>query len=139
MAQNVLIPVVAMPIPLSAIVLGIGIAFWFIYWEHQKKRLQYQERQLMIEKGLTPPPVLPDQPKKKITPDDCLRRGTVLLFLGLGLAVGYGVLGRQTSDEELVGMIGLAAAIVGFLGLGYLAYYFIARPKASDAETPMSM
>jgi hypothetical protein len=36
-------------------------------------------------------------------------------------------------------MIGLAAAIVGFLGLGYLAYYFIARPKASDAETPMSM
>ena len=139
MAQNVLIPIVAMLIPLSAIVLGIGIAFWFIYWEHQKKRLQYQERQLMIEKGLTPPPVLPDQPKKKITPDDCLRRGTVLLFLGLGLAVGYGVLGRQTSDEELVGMIGLAAAIVGFLGLGYLAYYFIARPKASNAETPMPM
>ena len=67
------------------------------------------------------------------------RGGTVLLFLGLGLAVGYGVLGRQTSDEELVGMIGLAAAIASFLGLGYLAYYFIARAKASNAETPMSM
>ena len=53
---------------LITVVLSLGIAFWAIYWDHQKKRLQYQERQLMIEKGMTPPPVLPDQPTKKITP-----------------------------------------------------------------------
>ena len=35
-------------IPIVAIVLGIGVAFWAIYWGHQKKRLQYQERQLII-------------------------------------------------------------------------------------------
>ena len=122
-------PIFGMMIPFTAIVLGIGVAFWSIYWDHQKTRLQYQERQLMIEKGLTPPPVLPDQPKKKITPDDCLRRGTVLLFLGLGLGAGYGIMGTRTSDEELIGLIGVAAAIVGFLGLGYLAYYFIARHR----------
>ena len=51
-------------VPIVAIVLGIGVAFWSIYWDHQKKRLQYQERQLMIEKGLTPPPMLPDQKKQ---------------------------------------------------------------------------
>ena len=60
--------VLALMIPIIAIVLGIGTAFWSIYWDHQKKRLQYQERQLMIEKGMTPPPVLPDQPKKKDRP-----------------------------------------------------------------------
>ena len=41
-------------VPLSAIVLGIGLAFWSIYWNHQKRQLQYRERQLMIEKGMTP-------------------------------------------------------------------------------------
>ena len=81
---------VALLIPISAIVLGIGVAFWSIYWDHQKKRLQYQERQLMIEKGLTPPPMLPEKSRK--TPEDSLRRGIVLLFLGIGFAVGAVVL-----------------------------------------------
>ena len=40
----------------------------------------------MIEKGLTPPD-LPNE-RKTLTPQDCLRRGTVMLFLGIGIAVG---------------------------------------------------
>ncbi|MGH9254373.1 MAG: DUF6249 domain-containing protein [Vicinamibacterales bacterium] len=131
--EDVLIPIVGMLIPLSAIVLGIGIAFWYIYWDHQKKRLQYQERQLMIEKGLTPPPVLPDQPRKKVTPEDCLRRGTVLLFLGIGFgAAALVVINAWPEEAELGGMLGVTGAIVGFLGLGYLVYYFIARRKTHD-------
>jgi hypothetical protein len=122
-------------IPLSAIVLGTGIAFWSMYLEHQKKRLQYQERQLMIEKGLTPPPVLPDE-RKHVTPDDCLRRGTVLLSLGIGLAFASVVLANFASDEELAWIGGVAAAIVGSLGIGNLAYYRIARPKGADATAP---
>ena len=121
-------------IPLSAIVLGIGIAFWSMYLDHQKKRLQYLERQLMIEKGLTPPPVVPDE-RKHVTPEDCLRRGTVLLSLGIGLALASVVLARFASDEELVWIGGAAAAIVGSLGLGNLAYYRIARSKTGDAAS----
>lgn len=136
MAEDVLIPLVGMMIPLSSIVLGIGVAFWYIYWDHQRKRLQYQERQLMIEKGLTPPPVLPDQPKKKITPDDCLRRGTVLLFLGIGFSAAAVVVFYAWPQEgELGGILGVTGAIVGFLGLGYLVYYFITRRKTHDAMT----
>jgi len=122
---------VAVMIPIVAIVLGIGVAFWSIYWDHQKKRLQYQERQLMIERGLTPPPELPNERKTR-TPEDCLRRGTILLFLGIGFAVGYFVLGNQAPDKELVWMAGLAGAIVGFLGLGNLAYYFLARNRKAE-------
>ena len=120
-------------IPLAAIVLGIGVAFWSIYWDHQKKRLQYQERQLMIEKGLTPPD-LPNE-RKTLTPQDCLRRGTVMLFLGIGIAVGSFVLSNWTPDRELVWMAGMASAIVGFLGLGNLVYYFLARNRVPKVDT----
>jgi hypothetical protein len=118
-------------IPLSAIVLGIGLAFWSVYWNHQKRQLQYRERQLMIEKGLTPPPILVEE-KHTTTPEASLRRGIVLLFLGIGLAVGTAILGNFFDDREFVGIVALAAAIVGFVGLGNLVYYFIARRKPED-------
>ncbi|HEY5616882.1 MAG TPA: DUF6249 domain-containing protein, partial [Vicinamibacterales bacterium] len=104
-----------------------------------KKRLPYQERQLMIEKGLTPPPVLPEQPKKKIGPEDCLRRGTVLLFLGVGLGVVYGVLSRPGVEGPPAWLAGVGGAIVGFLGLGYLAYYFMARRGSGGSPESTAM
>lgn len=125
---------------LTTVVLSLGIAFWSIYWNHQKKRLQYQERQLMIEKGLTPPLVLPEEPKK-VTPEDCLRRGLVLLFLGVGFGVGYVVLSRPGVEGPPAWIAGVAGAIVGFLGLGYLTYYFIARrnPQEPSHNTEPTM
>ena len=126
-----LVPLAGIMIPLSAIVLGIGLAFWSVYWNHQKRQLQYRERQLMIEKGLTPPPILVEE-KHTTTPEASLRRGIVLLFLGIGLAVGTAILGNFFDDREFVGIVALAAAIVGFVGLGNLVYYFIARRKPED-------
>lgn len=119
---------------LATVVLSLGIAFWAIYWDHRKVRLQYQERQLMIEKGLTPPPVLPGRAKP--TPEDCLRRGTVLLFLGVGFgAAAVVVFNAWPQEAEFGGVLGVTGAIVGFLGLGYLVYYFIARRKTHDATS----
>lgn len=121
-------------VPIVAIVFGIGVAFWSIYWDHQKKRLQYQERQLMIEKGLTPLPELPKE-HKKVTPEDCLRRGTILLFLGLGSGVGYIVLANSGGEGPPAWLVGVAGAIVGFLGLGNLVYYFLSRNRRPDEMT----
>ena len=101
----------ALMIPIIAIVLGIGVAFWAIYWDHQKKRLQYQERQLMIEKGMEPPPVLLDEEEKKVTPEDCLRRGTIMLSLGIGLGIVYFVI--PVADGPPPWLFGTASAIVG--------------------------
>jgi hypothetical protein len=121
------------------VVLSLGIAFWAIYWNHQKKRLQYQERQLMIEKGMTPPPVLPEQ-ARKVSPEDALRRGTVMVFLGLGLGVAAPI-ARLLVEDELGGLLGVAAAIVAFIGIGNLAYYFMARRRRGEVHetdtTPM--
>lgn len=124
---------IALMIPITAIVFGIGVAFWSIYWDHQKKRLQYQERQLMIEKGLTPPPELPKE-RRNVTPEDCLRRGTILLFLGIGFGIGYIVL-ANAGDGPPAWLAGLAGAIVGFLGLGNLVYYFLVRNRPRQEET----
>jgi len=118
---------------LATVVLSLGIAFWAIYLKHQKRRLQYEERRLMIEKGLTPPPMLPEEPKKR-TPEESLRRGLIQVFLGVGLAVGYAVLSRPGVGGPPDWVAGLAAAVIGFLGLGHLAYYFIARRASQDAH-----
>jgi hypothetical protein len=128
--------IVALLIPLTATVFGIGVAFWAIYWGHQKKRLQYQERQLMIEKGMVPPPEL-EHVRKKNMPEDCLRRGIVQVFLGLGLTLASVVLANFGDQEQLVWIAGVAAAIIGSIGVGNLVYYFIARRKPEDtARTP---
>jgi hypothetical protein len=126
-----LVPLFGIMIPLSAIALGFGVAFWSIYWNHQKRQLQYRERQLMIEKGLVPPPILIEE-KHRTTPEVSLHRGIVLLFLGIGLAVGTAILGNFFDDREFVGIVALAAAIVGFVGFGNLVYYFVARRKPED-------
>jgi hypothetical protein len=114
-------------------VMVFGIVFWWIYWSYRRKQLQYQERQLMIERGMTPPPVLPEQ---RLTPEGALRRGTVLLCLGVGLGVAAAIAAIQV-EQELGGILGAAAAIVGFIGVGNLAYYFIARRRpALEDHTP---
>jgi hypothetical protein len=126
-----LIPLAGIMIPLSAIVLGIGLAFWSVYWNHQKRQLQYRERQLMIEKGLPPPPILLDE-KHTTTPDASLRRGIVLLSLGIGLGVAAAFLAPLDRNEGLLPVSVVAAAIVGSLGVGNLVYYFVARRKPDD-------
>ena len=40
------------------IILAMVAILWAVYWEFRKKQLQHEERRLMIEKGMTPPPVL---------------------------------------------------------------------------------
>ena len=36
--------------------LFVSVILWAIYWDYRKKRLAYDERRLMIERGMTPPP-----------------------------------------------------------------------------------
>ena len=129
----------ALMIPILAITLAFGVGFWSIYWDYQKKRLQYDERRLMIEKGMEPPPVLPDEKKKKVTPEDCLQRGIIMLFLGIGLGIahlvvrgapGYGYGGPPSW------LFGAGGVIVGLLGVGNLTYYYaIAKRRQSEGPS----
>ena len=117
-------------VPIVAIVMGVGIGFWRIYWDYQRRRLEYDERRVMIEKGITPPPLTPDLPRRRPwTLEDSLRRGTVMLFLGIGIGIAS-VIVRTTAGEQekdIAGMLAIGAPVVLLLGLGNLVYYFIAK------------
>ena len=121
----------ALAIPLVAIVLGIGIAFWATYLDHQRKRLLFEERRILIEKGMTPPP-LPPLDRACRRPQDCLRRGIILLFLGAGLTAGFYILRGSTNDAVPHWGLAIAAAIVGSLGLGNLVYYLVVRDRSTQ-------
>ena len=36
-----------------------GLIAWGVYWDFRKKRLQFEERRVMIENGINPPPPAP--------------------------------------------------------------------------------
>ena len=129
-------------IPLSAIVLAMGVAFWSMYLDFQKKRLQYQERQLMIERGMTPPPLPPDGKKgHPVSPDESLRRGIVMTFLGIGLGIGYVILMNSDGDGPPPWVAGVGAAVVGLIGIANLLYYAIVRQhppaRTDDSRMPL--
>ena len=125
-------------VPIVAIVLGMGMGFWRVYWDHQRKRLQYEERRLMIEKGMTPPPMVPDLPRK--TAESSLRTGIIFLFLGIGLAIAYGILqGPDLLARPHGGMnraLAIAASVVALLGAGHLVYYRVATNHAPSLYPP---
>lgn len=113
----------------AGMVLAALLGAWLIYWVYRAKVLQREERRLMIERGMIPPPPQPtgwpavrareqelkyeerrlrierglpvaDDPAS--APRDLLRRGLVSLAIGLGLAGGYVVFrtsGIEASEE----------------------------------------
>jgi len=47
-------------IPWAMLVLcATALIAWAVYWDFRKKRLQFEERRVMIENGLNPPPPAP--------------------------------------------------------------------------------
>ena len=114
----------------AGMVLAALVGAWLIYWVYRAKVLQREERRLMIERGMIPPPPQPtgwpavrareqelkfeerrlriekglpvadDDPAN--APRDLLRRGLVSLAIGLGLAGGYVVFRTNgiTASEE---------------------------------------
>lgn len=134
---GILIPIVAITgsfaIPITAIVL-----------DYRRRRLQYEERRAMIEKGMQPPPLEEKSYRAdRLTPEErrqkSLQTGILLLFLGLGIGVGAFLLKNVFPDflpEQFVAMMGLGASVVGFLGIGYLVYYAVTGKPGGVSRTP---
>ena len=120
-------------IPLLSIFMGIGLAMLAIYLDFRKKRdmfaMHHKERLAAIEKGMEVPPLPPEffQDGRRCrtrTPNDFLRRGLVLLFVGAAVCTA---LYNSQRDAYLWGLVPAG------IGIAQLLYYYLARPKTPEA------
>jgi hypothetical protein len=127
--------ILAMVIPIVAIVLGIGIAALGMFLDFRKKReffqLHHAERMAAIEKGIELPPLPPEffqsQRRWQRTPADQLRRG--LVFLLVGAAVTAALYYQPESHRQALWGLVLVA-----VGLANLLSYAVAGRQPADAE-----
>jgi hypothetical protein len=128
--------ILALMIPIIAIVMGCSIPILLFFFEYLKKKQLYtsvhQERVAAIEKGLDLPPYpegLFQNHEVQPHPRRYLRRGLIWLFVGisLGISIYYG--GKGSPQRAVYGLIPVA------IGLAYLIYYRMeGRSEAAEWE-----
>ena len=128
--------VLAIMIPIVAIIMGVGSAMWAMYLRYQKRRemfaLYHQERMAAIDKGIELPP-LPeeffsgDQPAAQPRSGHRqLLQGLILVFMGIALTAA---LYYETGAHYWWGLLPVA------IGLAFLIYYFtVGRQEAKLME-----
>ena len=122
--------VIAVMIPIVAIVMGIGIGMLSLFLDYRKKRemfaMHHKERLAAIDKGMEVPPLPPeffgDIRRRVRAPGDYLRRGLVLLLVGIAITFA---LYDTLRHNYLWGLVPTA------MGVANLIYYYIETRKAS--------
>jgi hypothetical protein len=123
-----LLPILGITLPLIALIL------WIVQWHRRRLHeleCRHKERMAAIDKGLLDlPPEPPPQPAPMPPRARYLLRG--LIWLGLGLALVFGV--RDLFDSQIgqIGWIGVA------IGAAYLIFYVVEgrRIPSSQRELP---
>jgi len=111
-------------VPITAIVMGIGIAMLGVWFDYRKKSAiaaqVHRERLAAIEKGMEPPPLPPELFQRRgRTGSDFLRRGLVWLFIGIAVVVA------TLLENHPGAWYGLIPAAIGAANL---ILYFIQAP-----------
>jgi len=99
------------------IVAGLILGYQFIASRHR-------ERMGLINQGIIPP----ETSKKKSDPNRMvsLRNGIVLVSLGIGVIVGILSIENLVLEDSVKFFV-MASAILVFLGIGYLVYFFLSQ------------
>jgi VIT1/CCC1 family predicted Fe2+/Mn2+ transporter len=125
-------------IPLVAIVGGLAIPVVALFFDFQRRKLRFEERRAMIERGMQPPPESQDETFGGGSTDPVVRRerllngGLVSFFTGIGLGLGAWVLIRipyTFSPRGVAGPLAVAACIVALAGVGLMLAWVFSRPR----------
>jgi hypothetical protein len=136
-------PIVALMIPIVAIVMIFGTGMLHIYLNYRKRRdmfaLYHQERMAAIEKGIELPPLPEDffheesngaKPARRAG-HGTLLSGLILLFIGLTLYLALYFTVPQGDVN-----VALYALIPAGIGAAFLIYYFaVGRKVVAALET----
>ncbi len=120
-------------IPITAIVMGIGIGMLGLWTDHKRKSQMleqaHRERMAAIEKGIELPPMpntsLVDPAPKVANPAKVLRAGVFMLSLGIVLCFALVQVGAREAAA-----FGLIPATIGLANLAYAAVLFDKERKA---------
>ena len=131
-------------IPIVAIICTFAVPIAAIIMAHRNRKLQYEERKAMIERGMQPPALEETPWKPPFHRDPAERRerslysGMSCLFLGAGLGVAAWLLQNVVEvsfiPKGLVGPLTIGACVLGFIGLGNLAYFFVSAGRVKKAN-----
>lgn len=125
-------------IPISAIVMSLGIGMLGLWADHKRKsqvlEQTHKERMAAIERGVTLPPanidLLTSKPVGNVAnPARILRNGVFMVSLGIVL---YFALNTVGAEEAAV--FGLIPATIGLANLAYAAVLFDKDRKAEAAK-----
>ena len=123
------IEIVAVMIPIFAIVFGVAVAIVAIVTAHREKikraDTRHRERLAAIEKGIELPPELSEPEGRK--KGGLLRSGLIGLFVGIVL---YFALDRVASED--IALFGLIPAAIGIANL--IAYFVESRKNGNGRE-----
>jgi hypothetical protein len=131
--EDVLVPIVGMLIPISSIIGGIAIGAYAMYLRARARQMAHQERLVMIERGMVPPP----EPVRDIpAAARWVRSGVIMTFLGLGLALMIGFSSDGNAVRQAIGVGGMLVLLgLGFFLIGYIETRR-ARALSNDPPTP---
>ena len=128
-------------IPITAIVMGIGIAMLGLWTDHKRKSQMleqtHRERMAAIERGVTLPPMNPEtsaalngSKNDPPNPAKVLRFGVFMLSLGIVLYFGLDTVGAAAAA-----VFGLVPATLGLANLAYAAVLFSNERKAGEEKS----
>lgn len=128
--------------PYVLAILGLSVPIIIIglvaYFSHLSREMLHRERMAALEKGLPPPAEPARDSRKQLSSRDCLLRGLVWLFVGLGLLAFCFTfaftfpLGEDRLESFRLGLLGFVPVGVGLAYLiFYMVEYFNPRPPVT--------
>jgi hypothetical protein len=134
-------------IPIIAIAGSFAVPITAIVMDFRRRKLQYEERRAMIERGMELPPMPESRSDLFRWRDPAARRdrslhaGVTMVFLGVGLAVAAWLLQNVVVNSfiprGLTGPLAVGAAVVAFIGLGNLVYFAVSKKLGrEDTQQP---
>ncbi len=111
----------------GAPVLVVGLIMFFSYW---KARSLHRTVRMMVEKGQPVPEALFAAPHSAARARSDVRRGVVLMMVGVGLMVFFGAASDWDGGAWAIGIIPF------LIGAGYLLVWKLEGPKPNTDNAP---